>query len=198
MSQDLLFCLGLVSGPPRTRPVQSTRGAGAHPRATFNAALATKHLRSGRREPVTTRLGDGRVYIGDCGRRGASALQKTAVPPDDLVGGVPRQIEKGLIGEDDRIIGLTRGPAYLDGGLLLDIRNPIDSQLRDAADGLRPEETAVLAFLRTRVARDVAADAATASRLPDRRTRAQTNSRSDGRQLMTTRGQDADVGAMSA
>ncbi len=60
------------------------------------------------------------------------------------------------------------------------------------------EETAVLAFLRTRAARDLAAQVATASRLPERRTRAQTNSRFDGRRLMTTLGIGADVGALSA
>jgi DNA topoisomerase-1 len=47
--------------------------------------------------------------------------------------------------------------AYLDGGLLLEIQKDIDAQLRDELDTLRPEEAAVLAFLRTRVARDLAA-----------------------------------------
>jgi DNA topoisomerase I len=45
--------------------------------------------------------------------------------------------------------------AYLDGGLLLEVRQTIDDQLRDELETLRPEEAAVLAFLRTRVARDL-------------------------------------------
>jgi len=85
--------------------------------------------------------------------------------------------------------------AYMDGGLLLDSRNDFDSQLRDAADALRPEETAVLAFLRTRSARDLAADAATAPRLPERRNRAQATSRSDKARSRNTLGQGADMGA---
>jgi DNA topoisomerase-1 len=50
--------------------------------------------------------------------------------------------------------------AYLDGGLLLEIQKDIDEQLRDDLETLRPEEAAVLAFLRTRVARDIAANSA--------------------------------------
>jgi DNA topoisomerase-1 len=50
--------------------------------------------------------------------------------------------------------------AYLGGALLLEVRDDIDSQLRDALDTLRPEEAAVLSFLRSRVARDLAAAAA--------------------------------------
>ncbi len=46
--------------------------------------------------------------------------------------------------------------AYLNGGLLLEIQKDIDAQLRDDLATLRPEEAAVLAFLRTRVARDIA------------------------------------------
>jgi DNA topoisomerase-1 len=45
--------------------------------------------------------------------------------------------------------------AYLDGGLLLEVRQTIDDQLRDELETLRPEEAAVLAFLRTRVTRDI-------------------------------------------
>jgi DNA topoisomerase-1 len=71
--------------------------------------------------------------------------------------------------------------AYMDGGLLLDIQNDVDSQLRDAADTLRPEETAVLSFLRTRVSRDLAIDTTTPPRLPERRPRAQIKSRCDSR-----------------
>jgi DNA topoisomerase-1 len=48
--------------------------------------------------------------------------------------------------------------AYLDGGLLLEIQKDIDDQVRDELQTLRPEEAAVLAFLRTRVARDIAAN----------------------------------------
>jgi DNA topoisomerase-1 len=84
--------------------------------------------------------------------------------------------------------------AYMDGGLLLESRNDFDSQLRDTADALRPEETAVLAFLRTRPARDLAADAATAPRLPERRYRAQAMSRSDNGRIGNTLGQGADMG----
>jgi len=47
--------------------------------------------------------------------------------------------------------------AYLDGGLLLEVRQTIDDQLRDELASLRPEEAAVLAFLRARVARELAA-----------------------------------------
>jgi DNA topoisomerase-1 len=47
--------------------------------------------------------------------------------------------------------------AYLDGGLLLNIQQDIDRQLCDGVQDLRPEEAAVLAFLRSRIARDLAA-----------------------------------------
>jgi DNA topoisomerase-1 len=47
--------------------------------------------------------------------------------------------------------------AYLGGGLLLEVQKDIDAQLRDGLETLRPEEAAVLSFLRTRVARDLAA-----------------------------------------
>jgi DNA topoisomerase-1 len=66
--------------------------------------------------------------------------------------------------------------AYLDGSLRLDIQTDIENELRDAADTLRPEEAAVLSFLRARVARDVSADAAPAPGLPERRSRAQIKS----------------------
>jgi DNA topoisomerase I len=56
--------------------------------------------------------------------------------------------------------------AYLDGGLLLEIQKDIDEQLRDEIDTLTPEEAAVLAFLRTRVARDLA-DEPSATAPPD-------------------------------
>jgi DNA topoisomerase-1 len=43
--------------------------------------------------------------------------------------------------------------AYLDGGLLLEVRKKIDERLGGDLETLRPEEAAVLAFLRARVAR---------------------------------------------
>jgi len=46
--------------------------------------------------------------------------------------------------------------AYLDGGLLLEVQKDIDDQLRTDLTTLRPEEAAVLSFLRARVARDLA------------------------------------------
>ncbi len=45
--------------------------------------------------------------------------------------------------------------AYLEGGLSLDIHHDVDA--RDTLEALRPEEAAVLAFLRRRIARDMAA-----------------------------------------
>lgn len=45
--------------------------------------------------------------------------------------------------------------AYLDGDLLLRVRGQIDAKLSSNVSKLRPEEAAVLAFLRTRVARDL-------------------------------------------
>jgi DNA topoisomerase-1 len=47
--------------------------------------------------------------------------------------------------------------AYLDGALLIEVQKDIDKQLRDELETLRPEEAAVLSFLRERVARDLAA-----------------------------------------
>jgi DNA topoisomerase-1 len=46
--------------------------------------------------------------------------------------------------------------AYLDGALLLEIQQEIDHQLAEELGHLSPEEAAVLAFLRARVARDIA------------------------------------------
>ncbi len=46
--------------------------------------------------------------------------------------------------------------AYLDGDLLLEVQKDIDEQLREDLATLRPEEAAVLSFLRTRVVRDLA------------------------------------------
>ena len=42
--------------------------------------------------------------------------------------------------------------AYLDGSLLATLRERVDADLRGDLRGLRPEEAAVLAFLRTRLA----------------------------------------------
>ena len=47
--------------------------------------------------------------------------------------------------------------AYLDGGLLLEVKQEIDAELREEIGDLRPEEAAVLAFLRARVAGEVEA-----------------------------------------
>jgi DNA topoisomerase-1 len=43
--------------------------------------------------------------------------------------------------------------SYLDGNLVLEIKSEIESELRDALPGLKPEEAAVLAMLRNRLAR---------------------------------------------
>ena len=50
--------------------------------------------------------------------------------------------------------------AYLDGELLIEIQKDIDQQLSGNLEHLRPEEGAVLAFLRTRIARDLRRKAA--------------------------------------
>ena len=44
--------------------------------------------------------------------------------------------------------------SYLDGNLVLEIKSEIESELRDALPGLKPEEAAVLAMLRNRLARE--------------------------------------------
>jgi DNA topoisomerase-1 len=46
--------------------------------------------------------------------------------------------------------------AYLDGALLIEVREVIDNQITENLEGLRPEEAAVLAFLRARMDRDLA------------------------------------------
>jgi DNA topoisomerase I len=46
--------------------------------------------------------------------------------------------------------------SYLDGNLVLEIKEAIDNELRDALSGLQPEEAAVLAMLRGRLAKEVA------------------------------------------
>jgi DNA topoisomerase-1 len=45
--------------------------------------------------------------------------------------------------------------AYLDGNLILEIKSAVEGELRDSLADLKPEEAAVLALLRTRLAREV-------------------------------------------
>jgi DNA topoisomerase I len=47
--------------------------------------------------------------------------------------------------------------AYLDGGLMIGVQEDIDRQLREEIEKLRPEEAAVLSFLRVRLEQDIAA-----------------------------------------
>jgi DNA topoisomerase-1 len=69
--------------------------------------------------------------------------------------------------------------AYLDGALLLGIQSHIDGPLSRAPESLRPEEAAVLMFLRTRVARDLeAADAKTTPPISGRRPATRSTGRS--------------------
>jgi DNA topoisomerase I len=49
--------------------------------------------------------------------------------------------------------------SYLDGNLVLEIKSAVESELRDELGGLKPEEAAVLAMLRGRLARELSADA---------------------------------------
>ena len=44
--------------------------------------------------------------------------------------------------------------SYLDGNLVLEIKSAVDEELHDQLEGLKPEEAAVLAMLRGRLARD--------------------------------------------
>jgi|SRR5271165_3740912 len=46
--------------------------------------------------------------------------------------------------------------SYLDGKLVLEIKEAVENELRDALPGLQPEEAAVLAMLRGRLAKEVA------------------------------------------
>jgi len=46
--------------------------------------------------------------------------------------------------------------SYLDGNLLLELKEAVESELRDALPGLQPEEAAVLAMLRGRLAKEFA------------------------------------------
>jgi DNA topoisomerase I len=45
---------------------------------------------------------------------------------------------------------------YMDGNLLQEIKSEVEGELRDALAGLKPEEAAVLALLRSRIAKEVA------------------------------------------
>ena len=45
--------------------------------------------------------------------------------------------------------------SYLDGGLVLEIKSEVESELRDDLSGLQPEEAAVLAMLRARLAQSI-------------------------------------------
>jgi DNA topoisomerase-1 len=51
--------------------------------------------------------------------------------------------------------------SYLDGNLVLEIKSAVETELRQDLDGLKPEEAAVLAMLRGRLAREL-------SRKPER------------------------------
>lgn len=46
--------------------------------------------------------------------------------------------------------------SYIDGNLVLEIKSEVESELRDALAGLKPEEAAVLAMLRSRLTKEVA------------------------------------------
>jgi DNA topoisomerase-1 len=52
--------------------------------------------------------------------------------------------------------------SYLDGKLVLEIKSEVETELRDALPGLKPKEVAVLAMLRSRLAREISADASPA------------------------------------
>ena len=45
---------------------------------------------------------------------------------------------------------------YVEGSLLLEIKERVDAELREDLDGLRPEEAAVLSLLEARMNRDLA------------------------------------------
>jgi DNA topoisomerase-1 len=61
--------------------------------------------------------------------------------------------------------------SYLNGGLVLEIKSEVESELRDELSGLLPEEAAVLAMLRTRLAQAVEAPLSGASATPAPRRR---------------------------
>ena len=54
--------------------------------------------------------------------------------------------------------------SYLDGNLILEIKSAVESELREDLDRLKPEEAAVLAMLRGRLARELSRDAPRRSR----------------------------------
>src|SRR5712672_2654654 len=57
--------------------------------------------------------------------------------------------------------------SYMDGNLLLEIKSELEGDLRNALTGLKPEEAAVLAMLRSRLASEVArTPAASTNRAP--------------------------------
>jgi DNA topoisomerase I len=58
--------------------------------------------------------------------------------------------------------------SYMDGNLILEIKSEVDSQLRESLAGLKPEEAAVLALLRNRLAEQAveASDAKSSARQP--------------------------------
>ena len=58
---------------------------------------------------------------------------------------------------------------YLDGDLLLDVKEEVEAELRDRLDGLKPEEAAVLTLLKARLDREIARGAATLDRRQDPR-----------------------------
>ena len=45
--------------------------------------------------------------------------------------------------------------SYMDGNLLLEIKSEVENELREALPGLKPEEAAVLAMLRSRLAKEI-------------------------------------------
>jgi DNA topoisomerase-1 len=48
--------------------------------------------------------------------------------------------------------------SYLDGNLMLEIKSEVESELREELSALKPEEAAVLAMLRNRLARETDPD----------------------------------------
>ena len=53
--------------------------------------------------------------------------------------------------------------SYLDGNLVLEIKSAVENELRHELGGLKPEEAAVLAMLRGRLARELAGNAGRAN-----------------------------------
>jgi DNA topoisomerase-1 len=51
--------------------------------------------------------------------------------------------------------------SYLDGGLLLEIKDEIETELREDLPSLKPEEAAVLTLLQERISREVKQEAET-------------------------------------